>query len=160
MNTAVTLRRICAGDEGFLYRVYASTREEELAPLGWDETQKGAFLRMQFNAQHRYYQEHFPNADFQIVLAGDRPIGRLYVNRREDEITIVDIALLPEHRRCGIGSALLRAILAEADQTGKPVRIHVERFNPALHLYERLGFVKTGDTGVYFLMERASGHGS
>jgi ribosomal protein S18 acetylase RimI-like enzyme len=123
-------------------------------PLGWDEAQKGAFLRMQHSAQHRYYRDQFPNADFQIILEGDCPIGRLHVHRREDEIHIIDIALLPEHRRRGIGSALLRDILTEADQAGKPVRIHVEQCNPALHLYERLGFVKIGDTGVYFLMER------
>jgi GNAT superfamily N-acetyltransferase len=157
MSTAVTLRRICPEDGPFLYQVYANTREEELAPLGWDEAQKAAFLRMQFTAQHRYYQDQFPDADFQIILAGDRPIGRLYVDRGKEEINIVDIALLPEHRRAGIGTALLLAILAEADQAGKPVRIHVERFNPALNLYERLGFVTVADTGVYFLMKRAPG---
>ncbi len=158
MSSAVTLRRITPDDTPFLYQVYASTREEELAPLGWDESQKTAFLQMQFTAQHRYYHEQFPDADYQIILSGDRPIGRFYVDRRPDEINILDIALLPEQRRAGIGTALLKAILAEADQAGKPVRIHVERFNPALHLYERLGFVKTADTGVYFRMERAPRH--
>jgi ribosomal protein S18 acetylase RimI-like enzyme len=158
MSTAVSLRPISTDDEAFLYQVYASTRAEELALLGWDAARKSAFLRMQFDAQHRHYQDQFPNADFLVIYAGDQPIGRLYVDRGDDEINIVDIALLPEHRRRGIGSALLKAILAEADQTGKPVRIHVERFNPALHLYDRLGFVKTGDSGVYFLMERPPGH--
>jgi ribosomal protein S18 acetylase RimI-like enzyme len=160
MDAPITCRPICGDDERFLCQVYASTRIEELAIVPWSDAAKEAFLRMQFTAQHRYYHDQYPQADYQIILAGDHPIGRLYVDRREHEIHILDIALLPEHRRAGIGSALLRAILAEADHVGKPVRIHVERFNAALHLYERLGFVKAGDTGVWLLMERTPGHGS
>ena len=155
MLDSITLRPIRPDDEAFLYRVYASTRQEELAPLPWTDAQKTAFLRMQFAAQHKYYLESFSDAQFQIILHNDEPVGRLYVHRREDELRIVDIALLPEHRRAGIGAALLHELLAEADRTRKPVRIHVERFNPALRLYERLGFTRVGDTGVYFLMERS-----
>ena len=153
MCPPITLRPITFEDEPFLYRVYADTREDELSPLGWDETQKDSFLRMQFNAQHGFYQEQFPAADFDIILAGDQPIGRLYVDRRDDAIRIVDIALLLEHRNAGIGSALLRDLLTEAAATSRPVRIHVERFNPALRLYERLGFTQVSDNGVYYLME-------
>ncbi len=149
----ITLRPVTPDDEPFLYHVYAGTREDELAPLDWDEARKDEFLRMQFNAQHRFYQEQFPSADFDIILAGDQPIGRLYVDRRDDEIRIVDIALLPKHRNAGIGSALLEDLLAEAAAVGKPVRIHVERFNPALPLYQRLGFNQVTDNGVYYLME-------
>jgi len=155
MCPPVSLRPITPEDEPFLYRVYAGTREDELAPLGWDETQKEAFLRMQFNAQHVFYQQRFPAADFDIILATDKPVGRLYVDRRDDEIRIVDIALLPEHRNTGIGGALIRDLLTEAAAARKPVRIHVERFNPALRLYERLGFIQVGDNGVHYLMEWA-----
>jgi GNAT superfamily N-acetyltransferase len=134
--------------------VYAGTREEELAPLGWDEGQRQAFLTMQFHAQDRYYREKFSDAAFLIVLCHGRPAGRLYVHRGAEEILIVDIALLPDYRGRGIGGALLGDLLAEADRAGKPVRIHVEHANPALRLYQRLGFVRVGDTGVYHLLER------
>jgi ribosomal protein S18 acetylase RimI-like enzyme len=154
MSAAISLRPVGPGEEAFLYRVYASTREEELALTGWDAPQKEAFLRMQFHAQHRYYQEQFPDASFQIILRDGAPAGRLYLGRWASEIRIIDIALLPEHRNAGIGSALLGEILAEADRAGKPVSIHVERFNPALRLYERLGFTRAGDNGVYYLLER------
>jgi RimJ/RimL family protein N-acetyltransferase len=80
-------------------------------------------------------------------------VGRLYVDRRTDEMRIIDIALLTEYRRQGIGSRLLREILAEGQAAGLPVRIHVERHNPALRLYYRLGFRKVGDRGVYYLIE-------
>jgi GNAT superfamily N-acetyltransferase len=150
----VTLRPITPDDLPFLYRVYASTREEELALVDWEPAQKEAFVRMQFTAQHRFYQEQFPAASYQVVLTGDQPVGRLYLDRRAEEICIVDIALLPEARNGGIGTGLLKDVLAEADRAGKPVRIHVEQFNPAQRLYLRLGFQKIGETGVYFLMER------
>lgn len=151
--SGITLRTIRPEDEDFLYRVYASTRLDELVPLNWDQDQVDAFLQMQFTAQHKYYQEYFTDASFNIILLDNQRIGRLYLDRREDEIRIIDIALLPEYRNAGIGSALLKDILAEATAAGKVVRIHVEKINPALRLYKRLGFYQINDTGVYFLME-------
>jgi ribosomal protein S18 acetylase RimI-like enzyme len=76
------------------------------------------------------------------------------VHRGESEIRIVDIALLPDYRGNGIGTALLRDLFSEADAAGKTVTIHVERFNPALRLYERLGFALAEDKGVYLFLER------
>jgi len=154
MRTAMlTLRPIRSDDLPFLYTAYASTRLEELAPLGWSVEQQAAFLTQQFNAQHQYYQANYPGADFQIILVNDQPAGRLYVDRRAGEIRIVDIALLPEYRNSGIGSRLLRDLLAEATLAGKLVSIHVEKFNPALRLYERLGFSIVDDRGVYWFLE-------
>ena len=68
-----------------------------------------------------------------------------------------DIALLPEHRGAGIGGRLLQDLLTEAAASGKRVSIHVERFNPAMRLYERLGFTKQEEVGVYFRMEWSAG---
>jgi ribosomal protein S18 acetylase RimI-like enzyme len=153
VKTALTFRPIVPEDEDFLYRVYASTRAEELALLDWDDAQKESFLHQQFTAQHSYYQEQFKAARFLLILGDGQPIGRLYVDRREEEIRLIDIALLPEHRGSGIGTELMNELLAEAAEAGKKVRIHVERFNPALSLYERLGFTRVEDQGVYFLME-------
>ncbi len=149
----VTLRAMRARDKPFLYRVYASTRTEELAVVDWSEAEKAAFLAQQFEAQHRYYQEQFPDAAFQVIERDGEPIGRLYLDRRAEEIRIIDIALLPAHRRAGIGGALLREILAEAAAAGKAVRIHVEHNNPALGLYHRLGFKEIEDQEVYLLMQ-------
>jgi ribosomal protein S18 acetylase RimI-like enzyme len=136
--------------------MYASTREDELAQTGWSEAQKTAFLRQQFEAQHGYYREHYSEASFDVILSDGYPIGRLYVARWPEEIRIVDIALLPEHRNSGIGTALLQNLISESEESGKPLSIHVERFNmQALRLYERLGFRKAADKDVYFLMERS-----
>jgi ribosomal protein S18 acetylase RimI-like enzyme len=153
MDQTVSLRPIETADRDFLYRVYASTRTDEMNLVDWDDAQKRAFLEMQFNAQHRYYTQTFAQADYQIILLAGQPIGRLYIDRRPDEIRLIDIALLPEYRGQGIGSFFLHHVLAEARRSGRPVRIHVEQFNPALRLYMRLGFRKMGDAGIYFLME-------
>jgi ribosomal protein S18 acetylase RimI-like enzyme len=150
---AITSRSIEPEDRDFLYRLYASTRQDEMALVDWSDAQKEAFLQMQFTAQHAHYMEHFAGAAFQVILLDGEPVGRLYVDRRPDEVRIIDIALLPACRGRGIGSHFMREILAEGEAAGVPVRIHVERYNPALRLYHRLGFRPIGDEGVYYLME-------
>ena len=150
----IALRPITDDDQEFLYLLYASTREEELSVAPWDDAQKEEFLRMQFKAQHLHYQEHFSDAKFEVIEVDGEPGGRLYLQRRDDEHRIVDIALLPKHRRKGIGGKIMQEILDEASLAKLPVRIHVEHNNPARHLYDRLGFQQIDDTGVYFLLER------
>jgi ribosomal protein S18 acetylase RimI-like enzyme len=120
----------------------------------WDDAAKEEFLRMQFDAQDRAYREQNPDGSFDVITRDGVPAGRLYVSRRATEIRIVDIALLPEHRGAGVGTGLLRELIAEGERSGKPVTIHVERGNRARTLYERLGFVQVAENGVYALMER------
>jgi GNAT superfamily N-acetyltransferase len=151
---ALSLRPITEADLPFLYRVYALTRWEELAPTGWTNDQKEDFLRQQFMAQHEWWQQEYRATSFDIVEESGVPIGRLYVARWERELRIVDIAILPEHRGKGTGTRLIETVIAESEQSGRAVRIHVETFNPARRLYERLGFVQIEDKGVYLLMER------
>lgn len=150
---AIGFRPINGDDLHFLSALYASTREDELAQVDWSEQQKKDFLQMQFNAQHRFYQEHFPVADFLVIEQDRQAIGRVYVDRREKEIRLIDIALMPLTRNSGLGTQLLQDLLQEGAEKKLPVRIHVEQFNPAMHLYLRLGFRKIEDQGVYHLME-------
>jgi ribosomal protein S18 acetylase RimI-like enzyme len=155
------LRSAGPADAEVLYRIYASTREDELAVVPWDAPTKEAFLRMQFAAQDTQYHANHPRASFDLIMGGEQVLGRLYLDRGEAAWNVIDIALLPEHRGKGIGSRLLTQILAEAGAAGKPVQMHVERFNPAQHLYDRLGFRQIADQGVYLLLEwRPSADGS
>jgi len=155
---AVTLRPITDADLGFLLQLYATTRADELAQVPWTDEQKAAFVVQQFEAQHTWWQEHYTGARFDLVLVDGEPAGRLYVDVWAREIRIVDIALMPAYRGGGIGSMLLRRVFAAGDAAGKPVSIHVEVFNPARRLYDRLGFVEKGAHGdVYLLMERPVG---
>jgi ribosomal protein S18 acetylase RimI-like enzyme len=151
--SALSLRPIAPEDDSFLAGVYASTRAEELAVTGWSEEEKAVFCRRQFDAQSAHYRENYPGASLQIIERDGVPVGRLYIACWEKEIRIVDISLLPEHRGSGIGTKLLHDLQEEARSAGKSLTIHVERFNPALRLYERLGFQQIEDKGVYLLMK-------
>jgi GNAT superfamily N-acetyltransferase len=153
----VELRGAQDEDREFLARVYASTREEELAQAPFSAEQKAAFLAQQFEAQRVHYARYFSGASYDIVLVDGEPCGRLIVDRRPDEIRVVDLALLPAQRSRGVGGSLLRAILDEADGAGVVVSLHVERFNRAIALYERLGFIAVSDDGAHVLLERPPG---
>ena len=148
----ISLRPITPEDDSFLARVYASSRAEELAVTGWSDEDKAVFCRRQFDAQSVHYRENYPGAFLQIVESDGVSIGRLYVAHWEREIRIMDVALLPESRGAGIGTQLLRDLQEEARSAGKSLTIHVERFNRALQLYQRLGFQQVEDKGVYLLM--------
>jgi GNAT superfamily N-acetyltransferase len=154
MAGAVALRSVDrAADAELLLAVYASTREEELAVVAWTPAEKDAFLRMQFDAQDRFWREQRPDGIFDVILVDGEPAGRLYVDRRPEEIRIVDIALLPDHRAMGVGTLLIRRILDEGIASGRRVTIHIERGNRARALYDRLGFRHIDTTGVYDLLE-------
>jgi GNAT superfamily N-acetyltransferase len=152
------LRPETEADLPFLCRLYISTRWDELAPLQqWSDAQKIAFLESQFVAQRSHYLLHYGNAAFDVLEAQGVPAGRLYLDRQADAHLIVDIALLPEWRRRGIGTALIEAIFAEARGAGKGVTISVEKFNPAQQLYRRLGFREYAEDGVYWFMHWSPG---
>ena len=144
-NRSITLRPVVPEDEPFLAKVYASTREEEVAQL--DDLQKGIFLNMQYKLQKADYERKFPEAKHDIILLDGVPVGRMWVDRTNpEEIRGVDIAILPEYRNSGVGFTLIQELLDEASASNKPFRIHVTNFNRAIRLYERMGFVKTGET--------------
>jgi ribosomal protein S18 acetylase RimI-like enzyme len=151
----ISLRPADAEDHAFLYELYCSTRLEELAAWGWDATQAAAFLQLQFRAQQLHYQTQFSHASHEIICHAGQPIGRLILDSSDQELRLVDIALLPAYRNSGIGTALLRDVLAAAARMGRPVRLHVAAHNRARRLYERLGFTLISTVGPYDLMEKA-----
>lgn len=150
---SVSLRAATPADNDFLLAVFAGTRSDELAGLAWDPKQSQDFIRMQFSAQQQHYSDSYPAAENNIILDADRRIGRMLVERSADAFLLVDIAVLPEHRNTGIGTALLRGLLSEAAGAAKPVRLHVLSYNRAVRLYERLGFTRVADDGVYLEMK-------
>jgi ribosomal protein S18 acetylase RimI-like enzyme len=150
----VSLRPVDPDDEDFLYELFCQTLGDDLTTL--DAAQRAAILRIQFKAQLHTYSAQFPRADHQIIMLDDRVIGRVLVERTESEHRGVDIALLPEYRSGGIGTMLIQELLDEAAGAGKPFRISVVRTNPALHLYDRLGFKTTGESFTHFMLEWVS----
>ena len=152
-SSNIKLRPVGPDDYDFLVEVYGSTRADELALVPWTTDQKQAFIRAQLNAQQDHYAKTYPGASHDIIEFNDRKVGRLYVARLDHEIRIADITLLPAERNNGIGSYLINELLVEGKRTGRMVRIYVEEFNRSLHLFERLGFSRGEQHGIYVLME-------
>jgi GNAT superfamily N-acetyltransferase len=151
---AVTVRPVRAEEDlPFLAQVYASTRLEEVAGTGWPPEMQRSFLLHQFEAQHRHYRGTYHGAEWLVVERGGEPVGRLYIEEWADQIRLIDIALLPAARGGGIGSAILADLKGMAETAGKPLTIHVEKNNPAMALYLRLGFARIDEHGLYDLME-------
>ncbi len=156
----IRLRPVVAEDEAFLLRVYSSTRAEEMALVPWNEEQREAFLKMQFDAQQLHYQTYYPAASHDIIEQEGRPVGRLYVLRDDEVMRIIDITILPEFRGAGIGTPIIRDLMKEAASAGKPLQIYVESYNPSLRLFERLGFKPVRDieeNGLHILMQWSAG---
>lgn len=149
----IELRPITDSDMSFLTRVYAATRQAEMALTGWPQDQIDEFLEMQAKAQQTYYVENLQPAEFMVVEKDQTPIGRIYIGDWQSEIRIIDIALLPEHQYQGIGTQLIEDVMARARSTQRNVTLHVEQFNPAVRLYRRLGFEIIEERGINFFME-------
>lgn len=148
----LSFRSISDDDLPFLREVYGSTRAEELKLAPWSESQKKTFIEQQFDAQHLHYQKHYPDALWLVIEHSGHAIGRLYLERWESEHRLIDIALLPAFRNTGLGTIIMRDLMDEAAQVDKILSIHVEKHNPAMHLYRRLGFKMIEDKGVHELM--------
>src|SRR4051812_12429232 len=151
---AIALRPAAAEDYEDLVRIYAGTRADELAMTPWDDAQKLTFCRSQYDAQKREYDSRFPDAEYDVVSLDGRTVGRLWVGRSDEEIRLLDIALVTEVQNMGVGTALLKRLIEESRQTGKRLRHMVFILNTdALRFYKRLGFVVFEDIGGYQHME-------
>jgi ribosomal protein S18 acetylase RimI-like enzyme len=147
------LRPVAAEDLGFLRDLYADTRRDEFAALGWPIAQLQSLLHTQCSAQARYYASAFPHADHSLVLIDERVVGRLYVERTGAAIHLIDVSLVAEQRGRGVGTALLQMLQREATDRRVPMQLSVRRGNPAARLYERLGFVETASDELYRQLE-------
>jgi len=153
----ISLRQFRPDDQEFLYQLYASTRQHEIAGFGWPAAQQEMFLRMQFNAQYRSYESIYGQAEHQIVEQDGKPVGRIMVLWQKDFTLLVDIALLAEHRGRAIGGDLIRDLIQQCARKRVPLRLQVLKTNRALKLYQRLGFTTTGEDQMYIQMERQPG---
>ena len=148
----MSLRPAEAAVAEVLFRIFASTREEELALSGLPAPQIEALLRMQFAAQDRQYRAAYTGVEDSVILVDGAPAGRLRVARDGESILLLDIAVLPEHRGLGIGRSVIGDLQDEAAAFGVPLRLHVARTNRATRLYHRLGFEVEGGDEVYQAM--------
>ncbi len=155
----ITLRPATEADQEFLLSLYASTRAAEMAMVPWSPEQKEAFVKMQFAAQSEHYAAEFPLASHEIICRDGAAVGRLYLDRRAQELHVLDVIVLPQFRNAGIGTFLLRRLQkeAEAGAAGKAVTIYVESFNPSLGLFRKLGFQTVAEDGFQLLLRWTPG---
>lgn len=155
MEGSRKVQRMAAGPEHseFLYQVYASARREEVAAWGWEPDHQEDFLRMQFGLQQRAYALQYPGAETVLILFQEQPVGRAVILRTSAEFRLVDIVVLPAYRNRALGGSLIRQLQEEAAAAGLPLRLAVLKGSPARRLYERLGFVQTGEDQTRCAME-------
>ena len=167
----ISLRPARDSDERFLKRVHDAARHWEFASL----LQSGqadlyhTIMAQQYDSQHRFYFANYDTAHYGIIQCAGQPIGRLYVDYRDDEVRVLEIALLPEYRGCAIGRIVMTGICLEAAMRHKPVRLHVHYLSRAQRFYRQLGFREVALEGPDRLMEwrhsqseahEPSGHGA
>jgi GNAT superfamily N-acetyltransferase len=150
----ILLRPETDADSDFVAHLYADIRAEEMAPVGWPEEAKRAFLLDQYTLQRAHYRQHYANAEFLLIEAANETVGRLYLHRTAAEIRLMDIALLRPRRGQGIGGMLLRALFDIGDADGRAITLHVEPGNPIGRLYGRNGFSLIEERGAYHFMGR------
>ena len=148
----ISLRTFTPDDREFLLRAYTASREIELSVLPFDETQKRAFCEHQLDAQTVYYEEKYPDATHEIILVGGEPVGRVYINRGDSLISILDLVVLGEHRKKGVGTHIVKSLQSEARGADGRVGVYVETFNPSQKFFRDLGFelVESDEVNLYF----------
>jgi ribosomal protein S18 acetylase RimI-like enzyme len=150
------VRPVVPEDRDFLLRVYEAAREIELSMVPWDAATKRAFVEHQFDAQLMHYSTEYPDARHDVIILSETgaQTGRLYVNRTAELIAILDITVLPEFRRRGIGSAMVDTLIEEAHDSGQSVQVYVETFNPSQQFFISRGFVIENDDGFNLKLVR------
>jgi len=148
-NPSHTLRAATADDLAFQAVLYASTREHEMNATQFSTEMRDRFLDHQFNAQLQHYTQCYPEAGWFIIECNGQRAGRLILDRAPDHFHIMDITLMPEFRGLGIGSVILREVIAEATAKQLPVRLFAYSGERALGLYHRIGFADVNDDGIH-----------
>lgn len=148
------LRPEQAEDQDMRFRIFCESRPVEFSYLQLEASAFELLMQSQFRAQTVSYRSWFPNARFDIIELNGSPIGRIVVDRPGDHLHIVDQALLRSERNRGIGTAIMKTLMAEASEAGVPVRLKVASTNdPSMRLYLRLGFVPIASEPLYIEME-------
>ena len=108
---------------------------------GWDDAYQEA----------RFF-EKFDPLQWQIIIVDDQDVGALQMWREEAEVILGNVQIAPEYQNRGLGSAVIRDILAEAGRDALPVTLCILWVNPAKRLYERLGFAVVAETPTHYKM--------
>ncbi|MGV3707412.1 MAG: GNAT family N-acetyltransferase [Gemmatimonas sp.] len=139
----LTLRDAEDTDQEFAFRVkHAALGTYVDQVWGWDDAFQRHFLALDWAANR-------PS----IVMCDAEAIGTLEVVAHADHLYVGEFYLLPTWQRRGLGSQLLRDIVARAAREHLPIRLQFLKINPVRSLYERHGFQIVGETSTHYLAE-------
>lgn len=153
----VTRRPESPQDDAFLRRLISETVTQELGAAAWPQPMRDHLVGLQEKVRRQTIRSTYPDAESQIIVVDGVEAGWVVVASLPGEMRLVEIMVLAEYRGKGVGSAVIREIMAVADHGGKKVRLGVNAMNPgAIRLYERLGFRRIGGDEIQHEMERAA----
>jgi ribosomal protein S18 acetylase RimI-like enzyme len=153
MSEVLTLRPARADDEEFLFRLFSTVYGEKLQPVLLDAEEKNRLLGLMYQGFTQHYNSLAGASDDRLVLLDNQSIGRMILIQMREEIRLAELAILPQYRSRGIGSALVSQVQTESRMSKRPVRLQVARFDRVLRLYERLGFHRISAAGPYLHLE-------
>lgn len=153
MRGRIDFRVITDDDKPYLQALYADSRAWEFELTVWSDAEKDRFLKSQFEAQSLSYATNFLGAVHRIIQLDTVDIGRLIIDRTNDHMLIVDFTIHSDYQNRGIGSDILASLKNEAHGGKVPISLHVRQNSPAINLYLRSGFKKTGVNGHHFAMK-------
>ena len=134
------LRACTEADDAFVYDVFSTTWESEVAALP-NQNLAQHVLRIQHIAQERRFASRYPGLQRFIVVEDGQPAGRLYVHESDSLLEVVDLTLMPSFRDHGIGTRIFHELFEYATCEGRTISLRVERRNErATLLYSQLGF--------------------
>lgn len=154
MNRAISLRPVRNEDEQFLYDLYKLSRVEEFSIANLSDEQFEMLMRMQYSARKGSYESNYPVARHDVVVVDGADAGQIWVSRDASQIRVVDISIAGSFQNQGVGTVLMKDLMAEAQRAGIPIRCSVATNNPgSLRFHERLGFRITSADLMYYQME-------
>jgi ribosomal protein S18 acetylase RimI-like enzyme len=138
----VELKKAKNTDIPFLLLLRAVTMNDYLQASGLDTDEKSQLDRIQY---------HFDDAN--IVYYEDKRIGLFKFYFHDLTWHVIQIQILPEYQGKGIGAKLLVNLKKLADKRKQRVILSVLKSNPAMSLYQKLGFIAVAESDTEFTME-------
>jgi len=150
----IGFRKICDEDSEFLFSVYKSMRDWELAQTQRTVKEVEKFLRNEFQAQYDFYRTKFPDGRYDVITLGSKDIGRRILINDDEALLFADLTLLPEFRGKGLGRKIVEFAKDEAKKVGKVIRYFVRTGNePTKRCSVRFGFRQKPYDGDYDIFE-------
>ncbi|HKV98582.1 MAG TPA: GNAT family N-acetyltransferase [Vicinamibacterales bacterium] len=138
----IRLREARSGDIEFARALYLETMRGLIEPLfGWDQPRQESELRELVRPQPA-----------SIITVDGRDVGWMQIRTSKSELFLGSLYVVPEMQRRGIGTHVLRELIAESQRASKALTLAVMKNNPAVRLYERLGFRLTHEDEYKFYM--------